>query len=56
MTKPVAVLLDGGFVQKRLYTLLGRKMLTAKDVLAFANECVACDEELLRHQPPRLSP
>ncbi len=48
MGKTVAVLLDGGFVQKRLYQLLGRKMPTAKDILAFANKCVASDEELFR--------
>jgi hypothetical protein len=46
--KTVAVLLDGGFVQKRLYRLLGRKMPTAKDLLAFANKCVVPDEELFR--------
>jgi len=48
VNKPVAVLLDGGFVQKRLYMLLGRKMPTAKDILKFANKCVASDEELFR--------
>jgi len=48
MTRPVAVLLDGGLVQERLYALLGCKMPTAKDILAFANKCVASDEELFR--------
>lgn len=48
MTKRVAVLLDGGFVQKRLYALLSRKMPTAQQILAFANECVNADEELFR--------
>jgi hypothetical protein len=48
MSERVAVLLDGGFVQKRLYSLLGRKMPTAKDILSFAGKCVASDEELFR--------
>jgi uncharacterized LabA/DUF88 family protein len=48
MSKQVAVLLDGGFVQKRLYSLLARKMPTAKEILSFAGKCVASDEELFR--------
>lgn len=48
MSKPVAVLLDGGFVQKRLYSALGRRQPTAKDILAFAVRCVGPDEELFR--------
>jgi uncharacterized LabA/DUF88 family protein len=48
MTKRVAVMLDGGFVQKRLFSLSGRKPPAAKDILAFAGKCIAKDEELFR--------
>ncbi|MGV8083865.1 MAG: NYN domain-containing protein [Coriobacteriia bacterium] len=48
MTKRVAVLLDGGFVQKRLYSMLGKKKPTAKQILSFANKCLVSDEELFR--------
>jgi NaMN:DMB phosphoribosyltransferase len=41
--KRVAVLLDGGFVYKRLYALLGKKLPLAKDILGFAHKCVADD-------------
>jgi len=42
-------MLDGGYVQKRLYALLGKRYPTADDVLEFAKGCV-CDgrEELFR--------
>lgn len=46
--KRVAVLLDGGFVYKRLYALRGKKVPLAKDILSFAHKCVAEDEELFR--------
>ena len=41
-------MLDGGFVQKRLYALSGKNTATAKDILAYAGRCVAQDEELFR--------
>lgn len=48
MPKRTAVLLDGGFVQKRLYSLKGKKPATARDILTFAAKCIADDEELFR--------
>ncbi len=47
MTKRIAIMLDGGFVQKRLYALQGKRMPTAKRILDFANKCVGPEEELL---------
>jgi len=46
--KSAAVLLDGGFVLKRLYSLLGRQHATSQQVLEFAHACIAPDEELFR--------
>ncbi|MFP4054924.1 MAG: NYN domain-containing protein [Phycisphaerae bacterium] len=46
--KKVAILLDGGFVLKRLYTLLGRTHATAADVIEFSRRCVDDSEELFR--------
>lgn len=48
MTKKVAILLDGGFVLKRLYCLLGRRHAKAPEVLDFAARCVDETEELFR--------
>lgn len=48
MPHRVAVLLDGGFVTKRLQYLNGGFSPAASDMLAFANTCVAEGEELLR--------
>jgi uncharacterized LabA/DUF88 family protein len=45
--KTAAVLLDGGFVLKRLYLLAGRRHPTAEDVYAFAKSCVTQTEEQL---------
>ncbi len=47
-SKSVAVLLDGGFVQKRLHALRGKKMLSARQILDFAAACLRQDEELFR--------
>jgi len=47
--KSVAVMLDGGYVQKRLYALLGKKYAGSADVLEFAKSCLnSSKEELLR--------
>lgn len=46
--KKVAILLDGGFVLKRLYILLGRRHATARQVLEFAQACTVDDEEIFR--------
>lgn len=48
MIKRVAVLLDGGFVQKRLFFRQGKQMPTAQEILDFAHSCVGPDEELFR--------
>lgn len=46
--KSVAILLDGGFVTKKLYKMLGR-YATANDVLEFSEACLKKeDEELFR--------
>ena len=45
--KSVAILLDGGFVTKKLYKMLGRHA-TANDVLEFSEACLKQDEELFR--------
>ena len=47
-TKRTAVLLDGGFVVKRLYHLLKKSHPTADQVYEFAKKCVEADEELFR--------
>jgi uncharacterized LabA/DUF88 family protein len=47
-TKKVAILLDGGFVLKRLYCLLGRRHANAPEVLDFAARCLDESEELFR--------
>jgi uncharacterized LabA/DUF88 family protein len=44
----VAVLLDGGFVVKRLKYFLDGEYPSAAQVLEFAHRCVADDEELFR--------
>jgi len=46
--KKVAILLDGGFVLKRLYRLLGNRHPTANDVITFARTCADVDEEVFR--------
>lgn len=46
--KKTAVLLDGGFVFKRLSALLGSRTPVAEDILSFAHRCVSEDEELFR--------
>ncbi|MFP3937073.1 MAG: NYN domain-containing protein [Phycisphaerae bacterium] len=46
--KSVAILLDGGFVLKRLYRLLGNRHPEATDVVEFARACAAQDEEIFR--------
>ena len=47
--KSVAVMLDGGYVQKRLYSMLGKRHPQASDVIAFAEGCVdATRQELFR--------
>jgi uncharacterized LabA/DUF88 family protein len=46
--KKVAVLLDGGFVIKRLRHFLDGEYPEASQVLEFAHRCVAPDEELFR--------
>ena len=46
--KKVAVLLDGGFVIKRLKSFLDGEYPTAEQVLEFARKCVAEDEERFR--------
>jgi uncharacterized LabA/DUF88 family protein len=50
MSKSVAVLLDGGFVLKRLYRLLGNEHPSAEAVYQFALKCVRPQptEELFR--------
>lgn len=48
MSKSVAVLLDGGFVLKRLYRLLGNEHPSARAVYQFALTCVGPREELFR--------
>jgi uncharacterized LabA/DUF88 family protein len=45
--KPVAVLLDGGFLVKKLYRILGHRHADAKNVLEFARACVKSPEEEL---------
>lgn len=54
--KTISILLDGGFVLRRLYSLLGKRYPTAADIVAFARQCVSKDEELFRiyfyHCPP----
>ncbi|GAB4277028.1 MAG: NYN domain-containing protein [Coriobacteriia bacterium] len=47
-TKKVAVLLDGGFVIKRLRHFLDGEYPEASQVLEFAQRCVRDDEELFR--------
>ena len=47
MSKKAAVLLDGGFVLRRLRAMLGREPF-ANDVLGFAHDCLTDDEELFR--------
>ena len=46
--KRVAVLLDGGFVIKRLKSFLGGEYPDAPQILEFAHRCVAAHEELFR--------
>ena len=46
--KKVAVLLDGGFVVKRLRHFLDGEYPEAAQILEFAYKCVAPDEELFR--------
>jgi uncharacterized LabA/DUF88 family protein len=46
--KKVAVLLDGGFVVKRLRHFMDGEYPEASDVLEFAHRCVAPGEELFR--------
>lgn len=46
--KSVSILLDGGFVTKKLYTLLGNRQPTAHEVLNFSKCCLKEDEELFR--------
>ncbi|HEX7050471.1 MAG TPA: NYN domain-containing protein [Longimicrobiales bacterium] len=47
--KRVAVLLDGGFVLRKLYPLVGRRMPTADEVCDFAHRCIHnADEALFR--------
>ena len=46
--RSVAVLLDGGFILKRLHRLLGNIYPTADHVVKFANQCLAEDEDLFR--------
>jgi uncharacterized LabA/DUF88 family protein len=48
MGDKVAVLLDGGFVVKRLQHLTNVTSPTASDVLKFAHKCVYGDEQLFR--------
>lgn len=48
MPDKVAVLLDGGFVVKRLQELIGVGSPTASDVLKFAHKCAYGDEQLFR--------
>ena len=48
MSKKTAVLLDGGFVLRRLRAMLGGREPFASDILAFARKCLADDEELFR--------
>jgi uncharacterized LabA/DUF88 family protein len=46
--KSLAILLDGGFVRKRLYRLLGRQHATADDIVRLSNSIVGNDEDLFR--------
>jgi len=46
--RPVAVLLDGGFILKRMRRLLGNAYPTADHVVEFAKQCLAEDEDLFR--------
>jgi uncharacterized LabA/DUF88 family protein len=46
--KKIAILLDGGFVLKQLYKLLGKRHPVAGEVLAFAKACALQDEEIFR--------
>ncbi|HCQ22705.1 MAG: hypothetical protein AN481_15315 [Aphanizomenon flos-aquae LD13] len=46
--KSVAILLDGGFVLKKLYTMLGKIHPTAEDVIKFSQVCLESDEDLFR--------
>ena len=46
--KKVAVLLDGGFVVKRLRHFLDGEYPEAEQILEFAHRCVRDDEELFR--------
>lgn len=48
MIKRVAVLLDGGFVLKRLSGASGRGPVTSAEIIAFARRCVQVEEELFR--------
>ncbi|HEY5548550.1 MAG TPA: NYN domain-containing protein [Coriobacteriia bacterium] len=48
MEHKVAVLLDGGFVTKRIQYLTKKTSPTAADVLKFAHKCVFDGEELFR--------
>ena len=46
--KTTAILLDGGFVTKKLYRMMGNTHATAQDIIAFAKKCLTADEELFR--------
>ncbi|QYX30741.1 NYN domain-containing protein [Sphaerospermopsis torques-reginae] len=46
--KSVAILLDGGFVLKKLYAMLGNNHATAEDVIKFSQVCLDSDEDLFR--------
>ncbi len=48
MKKKAAILIDGGFVLKRLYLLMGRTCPEAEDVYRFAHACLGDDEEIFR--------
>ena len=50
MSKKTAVLLDGGFVLRRLRAMLGGREPFASDILAFARKCLADDDQGSRCQ------
>ena len=46
--KSIAILLDGGFVRKRLYRLLGKRHATADDIVRVSKAIVTKEEDLFR--------
>lgn len=46
--KSVAILLDGGFITKKIFPLLNHRNPTAQEIYDFAQTCVTKNEELFR--------